>query len=239
MKVKIQCTANLGDFMNGIPVLAGLVNSYGKVDLVIRSEMKKFNGIKEFLMYQDLFLDVNFDDDVILYGKYIDLSSWTREDKNDSNRPVETCRYENWLRDHYNLDFQVDDSFEIKVKDLDIDCFTDKLIVGDRWNHSTIDSRRNTNVVQNGANPDPNRVVYLDYNNDVMNNCFIIKNNPNKFITTFTGIGIIADLMNKETIVCWDEDMRVWDGRPVEFDFERHYYLNRKSKLVHVNELEI
>jgi len=239
MKIRIECTANLGDFMNGMPVISGIVNSHGKVDLVIRNEMRKFTGITEFLMYQDLFTDVSFDDDVILYGDYVNLSSWTREDKNDPNRPVETCRYENWLRDNYKLDFQVDDSFEIKVKDLDVDYFSDKTIVGDRWNHATIDNRRKTNVVEHGAKPDPNKVVYLNYSNDLMHNCYIIKNNPNKFITTFTGVGIIADLMNKETIVCWDEDMRIWDGRPVEFDFERHYYLDRKSKLVHVKELDI
>ena len=162
MKVRIECTANLGDFMNGMPVISGLVNSYGKVDMIIRSEMKKFNGIKEFLLYQDLFTDVNFDDDIIPYGNYVNLSSWTREDRSDPNRPIETCRYENWLRDHYNLDFQVDDYFQIKVQDLDINCFTDKVIIGDRWNHATIDTRRNTNVVENGANPDPNKVVYLD-----------------------------------------------------------------------------
>jgi hypothetical protein len=242
MKIYLSCTANLGDFSNGLPIVSGIVNSYGKVDFVIRSEMRKFSGIKEFLLYQDLFTDVNFDDEVMIYGQYINLSSWTREDKNDPNRPIETCRYENWIKDNYNLDFKVDDSFTIKVKDLDIDCFSDKTIIGDRWSQKqdpNIDMRRFTNVVENGAKPDPSKVVYLDYSKDLMHNCYIIKNNPNKFVTTFTGIGIVADLMNKETVVCWDEDMRVWDGRSVEFDFERHYYLDRKSKLVHVKELEI
>jgi len=33
--------------------------------------------------------------------------------------------------------------------------------------------------------------------------------------------------------------MRTWDGHPVEFDFKRHYYGNRKSKLVHVKDIAI
>ena len=109
--------------------------------------------------------------------------------------------------------------------------------IGDRWNHETIDTRRKTNVVEHGAQPDPSKVVYLDYSKDLLYNLNLIQCSNKPFISTFTGIGILADLMYKETIVCWDEDMRTWDGHPVEFDFIRHYYGNRSSKLVHVKEL--
>jgi hypothetical protein len=241
MRVQINCTANLGDFMNAIPVLSGLAK-YNKepISLIIKGEMRKFNDIKEFLMYQDIFKSVEFDDEIFSYGELIQLSSWTRMDRNSDSRPVETCRYENWIKDNYNLDFDVDDDFQIKVQDMEVEDVKDKFIVGDRWSTKqdpSVDTRRNTNVVENGANPDPSKVFYLDYTKPLMYNCNIIKQNPNVFITTFTGIGIIADLMNKETVVCWDEDMRMWDGQPVEFDFERHYYLDRKSRLIHVKEL--
>ena len=236
MKLYVNCTANLGDFMNAYPVLSGL-SKKEPLNLVIKKEMRKFKGFREFLMFQDIFQSVAFDDEEFLYHPMI-LSSWTRMDRNSSIRPTETCRYENWIRDNYKIDFEVDDDCEIKIDDVLIEDFQDKIIVGDRWTHETIDNRRNTKVVELGAKPDPKKVVYLDYTKDLMYNCNIIKYNPNPFITTFTGIGIIADLMNKETIVCWDEDMRMWDGHPVEFDFERHYYGNRKSKLVYVKDLE-
>jgi hypothetical protein len=234
MKIRIQCTANLGDFMNGIPVISGLVNSYGKVDFVIRSDMRKFNGIKDFLMYQDLFTDVNFEDDVILYGDYIDLSSWTREDKNDPNRPIETCRYENWLRDHYNLDFQVDDSFELKVKELDISVDQSKSYCGDRWNGPGIDGRRASWTLAHLED-----LIFLDYNTDLMTNAYIIKNSLKPFISTFTGISGIADLLNKEQIVLWGEDIRNWDNKPIEYSFEKHFYGNRKSKLMYLGDFEV
>ena len=240
MKLRINCTANLGDFCNALPVISGLSKYKNeKIDLIIRSEMRKFNGLKEFLSYQPMFSSIEFDDELFTYGTIMELSSWTRMDQNNKDRPIETCRYENWAKDLYRIDFEVDDQFEILVDDTEVDCFKDRTIVGDRWNHQTIDTRRKTNVVEHGASLDPAKVYYLDYSKPIMHNLNIIKQNPNPFVTTFTGIGIIADLMNKETIVCWDEDRRIWDGHPVEFDFRRHYYGNRKSSLVYVKDLSI
>ena len=242
MKIKIDCTANLGDFCNALPVISGISEYRNEnIHLIIRPEMRKFNGIKEFLKYQPMIEEVDFSDDLITLGDIFTLSSWTRMDQEDKNRPVETCRYENWVKDNYRMLFEVDDDFEIQVDpmtDIAIEN-TDKTIIGDRWNHATIDKRRNTNVVEHGAKPDPSKVLYLDYTKPIMYNLNLIKNSPHPFVTTFTGIGIIADLMNKETIVCWDEDMRTWDGHPVEFDLIRHYYGNRKGKLVHVKDLVI
>lgn len=238
MLIQINCTANLGDFGNALPVISGISKYINDpIDLIIRGEMRKFAGIKELLLYQPCIKSVEFDDEVFFNGA-MNLSSWTRMDQEDENRPIETCRYENWVNDNYRMMFEVDDDFELLIRqDRPIEDFSSKYIIGDRWNHTTIDTRRNTEVVRNGVQPDPEKVVYLDYTEDLMYNLSIIKNNPNPFITTFTGIGILADLMNKETIVCWDEDMRMWDGHPVEFDFKRHYYGNRKSKLVYVKDL--
>jgi len=53
MKIYVTGTANLGDFLNSMPVLSGVSKSYGKYSLIIKGSMKKFKGIKEFLMYQD------------------------------------------------------------------------------------------------------------------------------------------------------------------------------------------
>lgn len=238
MLIQISCTANLGDFANALPVISGLSLADGgrPVNLIIRGEMRKFNGIKELLLQQPCINNVEFDDEVFVNGA-LNLSSWTRMDQDNKNRPVETCRYENWVRDNYKLDFKVDDSFELQITDTPFEDFTGKYIIGDRWNHHTIDTRRKTNVVRDGVNPDSDKVEYLDYNKSLMHNLNLIKYSKKPFITTFTGIGILADLMNKEMVVCWDEDMRMWDGHPVEYDFIRHYYGNRKSKLVYVKDV--
>lgn len=243
MKIYLSCTANLGDFLNAMPVMSGIVNSYGKFELIIRHEMKKFNGIKEFLLYQDLFTDVVYDDEIILYGdKPLFMSSWTREDRNSDIRPVETCRYENWMKDNYNLNFEVDDDFKLKIPDVELNLNNNFHILGDRWDETsdaTVDSRRKTRVLKDSGRFNDNQVVYLDYSNDIIFNANIIKQSSKPFITTFTGIGILADLMGKETYVLWDDDMEFWDGRPVQFDYERHYYGNRKSKLHYIKDFNL
>lgn len=243
MKIYLNCTANLGDFVQSLPVLSGLVQKYGKVDFVIRHEMKKFKGIKEFLMYQDLFNSVEFDDDVFIYGEIVILSSWTREDKNDPNRPIETCRYENWLKDRYGLQFDVNDNFEIQFPHVDA-YIGDSYYVGDRWDDADIDARRETNVLSHLDGYD-----FIDYNKDILTNCYIIKNSKKPLITNFTGIGMIADLLNKECYVVWkaedwNPEFRVgddvtWDnGKNIDKVFEKHFYLNRKAKLVHAKDLQ-
>ena len=114
MKIKLRGTANLGDFLNAMPVLSGISKAYGKFDLIVRHEMKKFEGLREFLLFQDLFSSVEFDDDVIVIGDIKQMSSWPiREDKGDFNRPTETCRYENFMKDIYKMEFEVDDKFVV------------------------------------------------------------------------------------------------------------------------------
>jgi hypothetical protein len=244
MKIEISCTANLGDFMNAMPVLSGISKSTNeKIELIIRPEMRKFNGLKQLLKKQEMFADVNFKDEVFVYGAVKNLSSWTRMDQNDPMRPVETCRYENWFKDNYKIDFNVDDDFELKIEDVVMEAsLRDKIIIGDRWGYKqdpTIDSRRATNVIEQNVQLEGLNVKFLDYNDDITYNCNLIKYSNHPFVTTFTGIGIVADLLNKETIVCWGDDMRVWDGHPVEYDFIRHYYGNRKSKLVYVKDVKL
>lgn len=245
----LNCTANLGDFVQSLPVLSGIVRNYGKITFIIRHEMRKFKGIKEFLYYQDLFDGVYFDDERQSHtSPVVILSSWTREDKNDPNRPIETCRYENWLRDRIpGLKFKVDDNFILKFPNMNVNPIRDKYIVGDRWNGPNIDERRETNVLS--YLNDESKFYFLDYNRPLLENCWYISTSEKPFITNFTGIGMIADLLNKESFVVWKaEDWKSefrngndinWDnGKNIDKIFEKHFYLNRKAKLVHANDLQ-
>lgn len=240
MKIYLNCTANLGDFMNAYPVLSGL-SKLDAIDLIIRHEMIKFADFREFLYYQGIFRSVEYDNQTATNNAII-LSSWTHMTRTDPNRPVETCRYENWIKEKYKLDFTVDDDCRIKCPELDIDVFADKFIVGDRWGadqDAAVDQRRLSHVIRDGANIDFTQVHFLDYTKSIFENCAIIAQNPNRLISTFTGISIIADLMAKPVTVCWDDDMRIWDGKPVEFDWQRHFYADRNSELVYVRDLKL
>jgi hypothetical protein len=243
MKIYLNGTANLGDFLNAMPVLSGVSKDVAKFDLVIKKEMRKFNGIKEFLMYQDLFTSVEFDDDIFMYGDIIQLSSWpAREDKEDENRPIETCRYENWLNDKYRMLFKVDDDFTVKTPEYDI-TVKDAYYVGDRWSVGNIDVRRETHVLSHLKDCE-----FIDFDRPMLENAYIIKNLKKPFITNFTGVGMLADLCNV-SLYCvwkaedWKPEFRVgdnvsWDdGKDINKVFEKHFYLNRKAKLVHAKEL--
>jgi hypothetical protein len=244
MRVYLSCTANLGDFLNSFPVLSGLHKQYGKFDFVIKDGLKKFRGIKEFLVNQDMFSSVEFDTDVFMYGNVINLSSWTREDQNNPNRPIETCRYENWLRDNYpNLQFEVDDDVQILVPEMDIE-IEDTYYCGDRWDAPDIDTRRKSSVLAH-----LNEFKFLSYENSLSTNAYIIKNLKKPFITNFTGVAVLADLLNVPSYVVWKAedwnpefrkgDNCYWDnGKDINKVFQKHFYGNRKSKLVHNDELE-
>ena len=56
MFVYIFCTCQLGDILNSFPVLSGIHKSYGKFNLVLKTEAKRFLGLKEFFIYQDMFV---------------------------------------------------------------------------------------------------------------------------------------------------------------------------------------
>jgi hypothetical protein len=243
MKIYLNGTANLGDFLNGLPVMSGISKTYGKFDLIIKHEMKKFKGLKDFLMYQDIFTSVEFDDDLFFTGA-THMSSWPiREDKNNLCRPIETCRYENFMKDNHHMKFQVDDDFTVKTPEYDI-TVKDAYYVGDRWAVGNIDNRRETHVLSHLKDCE-----FIDFDRPMLENAYIIKNLKKPFITNFTGVGMLADLCNVP-LYCvwkaedWKPEFRVgdnvsWDeGKNIDKVFEKHFYLNRKAKLVHAKELE-
>jgi hypothetical protein len=243
MKIYLNGTANLGDFLNGLPVLSGISNSYGKFDLIIKHEMKKFKGLKELLVYQDIFSSVEFDDDLFFSG-VIQMSSWPiREDKNNLWRPIETCRYENFMKDNHRMKFEVDDNFTIKTPEYDISV-KNAYYVGDRWSIGDIDNRRETHVLSHLKDCE-----FIDFDRPMLENAYIIKNLKKPFITNFTGVGMLADLCNVPLYCVWKaedwkpefrvgDDVSWDDGKDINKVFEKHFYLNRKAKLVHAKDLE-
>ena len=166
------------------------------------------------------------------------------ESSNSPIRPGEVARFENAMKDMYNLQFEVDDNFEIKFQELPLHN-KDIYIAGDRWNGPQIDGRRAVNVLNSLAG-----VQFLDYNNDLLTNCAIIKNSDTPFIGNFTGSAVLANLLNKEMWVVWKKedwapqfwngDDILWDGgKNIQQCFERHFYINRNCKLVHMKDLKL
>lgn len=246
MKIYIQTTVNLGDFLNAMPVLSGISKSYNtKIDLIIRHETSKFLGIIDLLKYQPIFSSVSFDINSTIQNPrdVILMSSWTREDSTSPIRPIETCRYENYVKDNYNLQFDVDDEFILSIPELSLP-IKDAYYVGDRWDINNIDTRRYSNVL---AYLKESGMELLDYRNSLIVNSYILKNLRKPFITNFTGVAVLADMLNVSGYVLWDADFYlpeyrkgtevVWGGHDIQANFKRHFYSNRQLKLLHKKDL--
>lgn len=213
-------------------MLSGISQSFGKIDLCILHSMRKFRGIREFLLYQDIFSSVNFDDEIDPKDYWI-INSLTREDKNSDVRPIETCRYENFVKDNYGLNFEVDDAFILKYPELNIE-IKPGFYIGDRWAKSQeTDNRRKSEIFRHLEN-----FTFIDFDLDLLSNTYIIAKSNMPFVSTFTGVSNIADLLNKQHFVIWEDSMANWDNKPIEYSFEKHYYKNRHGRLLYIKEFE-
>jgi hypothetical protein len=229
--------------MHCLPTLSGLQKKFGdKISFSICDRLERFVGIKELLLQQEMFGEVKFMHEEIKIAKSYMLIDDVGQEKNHGDSPIVCHKFYNFIRNNYGIDFDIDDDFELHVSKLDIDYSPDKLVIGDRWSPKDapdVDERRYSNLIESAQIIPKEKSIYLDYKKDLSYNCSLIKYNPNPFITTFTGIGIVADLMKKDCYILWDEDLRNWQGWGVEYDYKLHYYQNRKSKLVYIKDFKI
>lgn len=243
MKVYSPRIHNLGDFMHCFPMLSGLYKQYGPISFGICDRLKRFKGIKELLQHQGLFSDVHFMDEQPIANEYIIIDD-SGSDNGNSGESLVSRRFYNYVKEQYHgLDFELDVQFELQVPWYnDVDYNHDIILVGDRWSPKDapdVDDRRLSYLIKAYDKFNGDRFKYLDYNDHLLYNISLIKYNANPFLTTFTGIGILADLVKKETKVLWDDDMRMWNGKPVEYDFRLHYFTNRNSSLHYIKDFDI
>lgn len=234
---------NLGDFAHCLPVLSGLYKFVGeKFNFVICDRLQRFRGIKEMLSEQEMFNSVTFVDEHRGGLSNVIIVDDHGADSGYGNRPIMTQKVWNYMQSQLRVNFPIDDLFVLKVKDVEVEDTTDKIVIGDRWSPKDapdVDTRRWSNLIEAAEIIPKEKAHYLDYTKDLTYNLNLIRKNPNPFVTTFTGVGILADLMMKDTYVLWDEDMRVWQGWTVEHDFDLHYYKDRFSKLMYIRDYKI
>ena len=127
---------NLGDFIHVFPTLSGFYKKYGKFSFGICPRLKRFNGLVDFLMYQDMFTEVFFFGDRPLETQYIVVDDTGDTEGNCGEAYIQT-KYYNFFKQNYpNLPFDFDYEFELKAKPIDTSEYDDKYIVGDRWAHN-------------------------------------------------------------------------------------------------------
>lgn len=224
-------SGNVGDTLNVMPVLSGIYKSTGhKISLVVKNKMQIYTGFKEFMMLQDCICSLKYESDVTLDNSYNSLSLVDNFTKHET-RPWETVRLEEYFKQNYSIDFEVDDSFVFNV-DENVKDIPSGTLVGDRMMHLSMDQRRNFNVLKSSGKFDIDEYYFLDYNVPMATNAAYVKYTTKPIVTTFTGISVIADLLKKECTVLWGEDIRNWDNKPIEYSFNKHFYRDRNCKLM-------
>lgn len=227
-------SGNVGDTLNVMPLLSGIYKSTShQISLVVRDKMRMFTGLKEFLLLQECVCSVKFESEITLDNSY-NIISLVDNFTQHPTRPWETVRLEEYFRHYYDIDFTVDDDFVFAV-DENIDTVPSGILVGDRMNHPNMDQRRKFNVLKESGQFNIDDYYFLDYNVPMATNAAYIKYTREPVVSTFTGISVIADLLNKECHVLWGEDLRNWDNKPIEYSFNKHFYRDRKCKLMHLN----
>jgi hypothetical protein len=230
-------SGNLGDTLNVMPLLSGIYKTTGhKVSLTVRDKMKMFNGFKEFMEMQDCIAALKFESEVVMDDTYQQLSL-VDDFPVHPIRPWETVRLETHFKSHYNMEFEVDDDFVFNVPE--VECPTDKFIVGDRMIHKDMDQRRAMGVLNESGKFPLDKCYFLDYNVPLATNAGYIKASPEPLITTFTGISVISDLIKKETIVLFDDQIANWDNKHISYSYNKHFYRDRMCDLIHINDFTI
>lgn len=231
IRIFMTMSGNVGDTLNVMPVLSGIYKSTGhKISLVVRDKMKMFNGFREFMQYQPCIASLKFESEISLDNTYQHMSlvdDFTRHE----NRPWETVRLEESFKHRYNISFETDDDFILSVPKLPAQP-DDRYLVGDRMLHRDMDQRRLFNVLENSGKFPLDKCMFIDYNQPMLYNAALVNETRKPIFTTFTGISVIADLLNKEQMVFFGEDIRNWDSKPIEYSFNKHFYRDRKSKLL-------
>lgn len=231
-------SGNLGDTLNVMPVLSGITKSTGhKISLVVRDKMRAFPGFKEFMEMQDPIHELMFESDLNSTNDS-NVLSLVDDFSPHPNRPYETVRFQEYLARNYNIDFEVDDSFILKTPEIDVS--TDLFLVGDRTISSMGgDTRRFFDVLKRSGKFNVEKCWFLDYNMPISFNAALVKATNKPIFTTFTGISNIADLLNKDAIILWGDDLYNWDSKPIEYSFNKHFYRDRRCKLMYLGDFEL
>lgn len=237
IRIYMVMSGNLGDTLNVMPMLSGIYKSTGhKISLTVRDKMKMFNGFKEFMEMQDCIAALKFESEVVMDDTYQHLSL-VDDFPVHPLRPWETVRLDTYFRSNYDIEYEVDDDFVFNVPE--IECPTDKFIVGDRMVHKDMDQRRTMGVLRDSGKFPLDKCYFLDYNTPLATNVGYIKASSEPFITTFTGISVISDLIKKETIVLYDEQLTNWDNKHISYSYNKHFYRDRMCELMYIDDFNI
>ena len=196
-------TATIGDFANTWPLLSQLSKEHGPIEVTLPNVYQKFNGLKEFLEYQQFIKSVDFED----RDSDIDVQAHANYSTNQPYRCYFTAD---------QLNQSIDTDLNLQVEPVQIpDNIKDKIVIIDR----TVN-----NILYNTGWFKTDEYHWLDFSKPLSYNINICLN-AKKIISTFTGLPIILDLFNAKFDLIWFDDI---NGPQA---YKEHYFSDRNSKL--------
>jgi hypothetical protein len=203
MKFSHKLTGTIGDLSTSFPVLSSLSKIVGKIDLTLPNcYQTQFNGIQQFLEYQDFIGKVDFNDD---YGDF-DLQCHPYPNKN-RDIPIQTFFVKQQIESFFGQTVDIDFNLKLKVPHIEIS--------EEIKNKNIIVDRTKTNVLYKSGlyrNLDENywinpTISEKQIGDDIIFNINVCIQTNKKLIVTPTGLPIILQHFNKPmTIMSFDRD---------------------------------
>lgn len=211
MVISHKNTNTIGDFANTWPLLSHLSKTAGPLEITLPGFYSSFNGLKEFLEYQDFCRAVDFND----RPSDLDVQAYTNYD----NPVIPTRCYYTAQKLNKTIDRELILNIENQIISPSI---YEKIIIIDR---------AKTNVLKNTNWFNSDKYHWLDFSKPLTYNINICLK-AKKIIATFTGLPIILDLFNKQFDLIWFDDI---NGN---IAYKDHYFPERNSKLYYYKDYE-
>ena len=241
MKVSVIAGSHLGDFFNILPVISKIYKTWHEpIDFVMPRVFKeKFITLREFLEYQPMFNSVAFDDEKPYHGLQIHGYRRIIDPPEYVGYPDATWRAVVSIGIDHFIHIDPDNEFTLLSPEFEDEIDHSKPLIGERSNHSPEASFRDVFYIKRSGKFDS--CNFLDYNDSISYNAWRIRRCTNIFISTFTGVSVMADLLRARHLVLADPS--VYKQFPkftaaCQGMLDRHYYRDRGSRIIDIEDFE-
>jgi hypothetical protein len=226
--------ANLGDYLGVIPCYFALHERLKEpFEILLPLDLKKYNGIVDLFKIQKFCSNCDFID----CGKnYLRFTTINVENYDyNCGIPKRTIAFRQGIEQVLGVELNLTNKKPImfvpfKYRD------NDKTYVGDRTLEAfKRDSRRKYNILKNSGLFDLPNFEFLNYNKSVLSICTDILSSKNSFISTFTGVSVLAHFLGKDIDLYYDKEIEFWENNNIQQTFSHHYYNDGSARLININ----
>jgi hypothetical protein len=226
--------ANLGDYLGVVPVYFALYELLKEpFEILLPLDLKKYRGIEDLFKIQKFCSYCDFIDCGKRYLKFTTL----HVDDYDYNCsiPKRTLAFKLGLEQSLGIKLNLTSKkplLNIPFKEIN----SNVSFVGDRTLEAyKRDPRRKYNMLKDSGLFNTSDFIFLNYNNSVLSICMDILSSNKPFISTFTGVSVLAHFIGKDIDLYYDKDIEFWENYNIQQTFSHHYYNDGSARLININ----